>query len=335
MIEVYKNSKIYVLCPAYVKTGGPELLHQLVNKLHNRNIDAYIVYMGIEKDNPNYIADDFKSYNVKYIFEEQIEDKMENILIIPETLMKKVNDFKKIRKVIWWLSVDNYKKNFMFIPALKLCGLKYAVKLLINGTIIFHKKDYKKAEYNLCQSYYAIDYLKQRNVPNIIYLSDYINKAFMDENKEIRKLDNVLYNPKKGYKFTKKIIQKSPNLNWIPIKGLTMKQVKNLLLESKVYIDFGNHPGKDRFPREAAMCNCCVITGKRGAAKYYEDVGISDEFKFDDINRNILKIVKKINECIDNYDFQSKKFLEYRKYIKSEEEKFEKDIDKIFVKKGD
>ena len=30
-------------------------------------------------------------------------------------------------------------------------------------------------------------------------------------------------------------------------ENLTTKQVKELLLKSKVYIDFGNHPGKDRY----------------------------------------------------------------------------------------
>lgn len=36
MIEIYKHSKVYVLCPAYSKTGGPELLHQLVHTLSEK-----------------------------------------------------------------------------------------------------------------------------------------------------------------------------------------------------------------------------------------------------------------------------------------------------------
>lgn len=52
--------------------------------------------------------------------------------------------------------------------------------------------------------------------------------------------------------------------------------------KSKVYIDFGNHPGKDRIPREAAISGCIVITGKRGAAAFAEDVCIPETYKFDE-----------------------------------------------------
>ena len=111
---------------------------------------------------------------------------------------------------------------------------------------------------------------------------------------------------------------------------MTNEEVLNLLLKSKVYIDFGTHPGKDRIPREAAMCGCCVITGKRGSAKYYEDVPLRDDFKFDDKEENIDKIIDKINLCLENYEEQNKNFDEYRKGIIGEEEKFEEDIKKIF-----
>lgn len=156
----------------------------------------------------------------------------------------------------------------------------------------------------------------------------------MKENANKQKSNKVLYNPKKGYRFTKRIIKRANDLEWVPIKNLTTTQVKELLLQSKVYIDFGNHPGKDRFPREAAMCGCVIITGKRGSAKFCEDVPIDDVFKFKDSRKNINKIVTKIKECLNNYDTKNKKFENYRNYIKGEKEQFKKDIDTIFVKVG-
>ena len=125
-------------------------------------------------------------------------------------------------------------------------------------------------------------------------------------------------------------MKKTPNIKWVAIENMTTEQVKELLLKSKVYIDFGSHPGKDRFPREAAICNCCVITGKKGSAKYYEDVPINDEFKFDDKLSNIDKIIDKINLCLSDYDNQIKKYQGYREFIKSEKSKFQEDVRKIF-----
>ncbi len=124
MIKIYENSKIYVLCPAYTKTGGTELLHQLVCELQKKNIEAYIVYNGIKDNNKNYTPKDFEVYKTKYVKEKEIIDDEQNILIIPEIQIKKVNDYKKIRKAIWWLSVDNYKKNYMFFEATKLVRCK-------------------------------------------------------------------------------------------------------------------------------------------------------------------------------------------------------------------
>lgn len=296
-------------------------------------IEAYLVYTNTQDDNTNYTPEDFKVYNFNYILEKDIEDKNENVVIIPETRVRMIKNFKNMKKVIWWLSVDNYEKLYTYRKAIP-CGFMHVLYLLKDGTLIFHRKDYKKADYHLCQSYYAINFLKRKKVNHIAYLSDYINDTFVKENDNKQKTNKILYNPKKGYRFTKRIIKKANDLEWVPIKNLTTTQVKELLLQSKVYIDFGNHPGKDRFPREAAISGCIVITGKRGSAKFYEDVPISDEFKFKDSIKNIDKIVEKIRDCLDNYDTKIKEFDSYREYIKGEKEQFKKDIDTIFVKVG-
>ncbi|PRR81497.1 hypothetical protein CLLU_31270 [Clostridium luticellarii] len=113
---------------------------------------------------------------------------------------------------------------------------------------------------------------------------------------------------------------------------MNVNEIKQLLRKGKVYIDFGNHPGKDRFPREAAISGCCIITGKRGAAKFYEDIPISSKYKFNDNIANIDKIINSIKLCLNNYDNEIKNFQEYRNIIINEKEKFEKDLLNIFKK---
>ena len=74
-----------------------------------------------------------------------------------------------------------------------------------------------------------------------------------------------LFNPIKGIDKTLEFIKKSDaRIKWRALKGLTPEQMREVMLQSKVYIDFGNHPGKDRIPREAATCGCCVLTNKNG-----------------------------------------------------------------------
>ena len=57
-------------------------------------------------------------------------------------------------------------------------------------------------------------------------------------------------------------------------------QVTAKLLRAKIYIDFGPHPGMDRFPREAALAGCMIVTNTQGAAEYYADVPIPHKYKF-------------------------------------------------------
>ena len=129
----------------------------------------------------------------------------------------------------------------------------------------------------------------------------------------------------------KKLMEFDPKINWIPIQNMTTEQVKQLLCDSKVYIDFGNHPGKDRFPREAAMCGCCVITGRKGSARNDKDVNIDNSYKIEDNEKNIPIIINKIHECLDNYDKCHKDYENYINKIKGEQKQFEDDIKNIFI----
>ena len=111
---------------------------------------------------------------------------------------------------------------------------------------------------------------------------------------------------------------------------MTNQEVQQLLQRSKIYIDFGEHPGKDRFPREAAISQCIVITGMKGSAKFYEDVKINSEYKFKDKKRNIDKIILKLNDCLLNYEQHIGNFKEYQDYIKQEKYVFNQTVKDIF-----
>lgn len=331
-------NKVYVLCPANVKSGGPELLHQLVFQLNKifKEQKAYITYYNLGKTSP--VEPSYNKYiNNNWITEDQVEDNPENLVVIPETGLSEFEKFKKIQKAIWWLSVDNFLNTNKFSFLVKQVGLLHAVAAKLKGNIKDRSKLIYKANYHFYQSYYAKDFLMKNAIDNskMFYLSDYINDKYV--NKRVSALshyrnDVVLYNPKKGIKFTRKIMDAAPtNIKFLPLINMTNNQVYKNLISSKVYIDFGNHPGKDRFPREAAILGCCVITGKRGAAGYEKDVPISSKYKFDDTEKNIPKIINKIQDCVENYNVCIKSFKNYRKFIVNEKDEFIKDCKDIFL----
>ncbi len=334
MFNIEKDSIFYVLAPAKVKTGGPELAHQLVyemNKCKPKNTEVYITYYNTDGvDKKDYTNPSFKKYITEYRTIDDIIDDKKNIIIATETYTGILKKFKNIQKAIFWMSVDNFaRENSIFFHA-KQFGWPRAIKRSLAGQI----KPFFKIDPNIIhfyQSEYAKDYVKKHGGKKIYQLSDYLNEGYLKEDKAKHTRKNVvLYNPKKGYEFTKKIIESCPDCEFIPLINLTNEQVRSYLLTSKVYIDFGNHPGKDRFPREAAISGCCIITGKRGSAAYFEDVAIPDEYKFNDKKDNIGIIVKRIKYCIENFEEATKDFDNYRKKIKNEPKEFEKDVKAIF-----
>ena len=291
--------EIYIACLKNLVTGGVELLHQLCHELNEyEDVQAYIWY---EDERDAYIPDEYKGYGNSMVIGTPSKDA---ILIFPEVWVSKSNSeqYKDYQKVIFWLSVDYYLEN---IPK---------SQFMIFPENVIH----------ICQSCYAIDFLREHRIHNPLYVSDYINEEFLNANPSKPKKRQILYNPKKGLDITKKIIAELPDEKFIPIENMTPKQIRELMEESMLYIDFGNHPGKDRIPREAALCGCCVITNRSGSAKYIVDVPINNDYKFNNCFLNLA--IEQIKKVLDNYEACNEDFDDYRTIIGKEYHQFRKDV---------
>lgn len=329
--------RIVVCCPAYIASGGPELLHQLCFKLRKAGYNAVMGYYGITNtcNDDNIPPQVYDIYNNPYIKIKKYNETKDDIVVIPETFIGAFNLKAKIR-ILWWLSVDNFKGTF--IGSSKHIHIRIRPIFPFIGTQSYLSRLFvkKKMDYHLVQSYYAGDYVKKLGIEDnkIMYLSDYLNNVFINNaiNNSIPKKNIVLYNPKKGIEYTKKLILYANNIKWVPLENLSREQMSEILQSAKVYIDFGNHPGKDRIPREAAISGCCVITGKRGSAGFYEDVPIPEELKFDETNFNCKSICDKIQDVFDNYTQYYDALSDYRMKIRNEEASFDKDLKAVFSK---
>ena len=324
-MKIYAETIVYLLAPSSHYTGGPESIHRFAYILRNYfSIDARIMYLPKLNKDPVHI--NFKSLNLPYVTE--IQDVENNIIIVPDYYdhMKTLNNYKNIQKIIWWLSVDffysSYFLNVANIYQMTLFKLVSRVNKILNKIapkyfeIFDHPRLCMKflknlnlneisainsADVNLVQSEYALNFLKNNNIRRIHKLNDYLGDDVLLEPLTISKANIVTYNPAKGYFFTKKIIDACPEIKFVPIQNLSRLEVIKLLSTSKVYIDFGNHPGRDRLPREAAVLGNCIVTSKRGSAAFFEDIAIPEDCKFDDLDENILLIKQKLRSLFDNY----------------------------------
>lgn len=325
-------SIVYILAPANLATGGPELLHQLCAELRRIGINALMYYTNHDKRDVCPQPEVYKKYEVPYVSD--IVDIDNCAYVIPETMIEVLPAIKKGKKYIWWLSVDNaYNRCVHFYDKAKNKDEK--IKRIIELISMF-AGILKNDVIHLVQSEYARNHCQHLGISDdkIRYLGDYLRDEFIENALkpcEIQKQNMVAYNPKKGKEVTEKLISLASDIDWVPLQGLTPDEMSLLLRSVKVYIDFGEHPGMDRIPREAAISGCCVITGRKGAAVYHEDVPILDKYKFDDNAENVhYEVIAKIKDIFNNYEQYSSDFDDYREFIKKQKNKFKLDVRTIF-----
>ncbi|MGI2173250.1 hypothetical protein [Shewanella ulleungensis] len=314
-------TKVYVLCPGNVVTGGPELLHQLVDSLNKKGDVASIVYYPFESnfDVPNA----YKHYNVNHKVFSDVNFEG-NAVVLPEILTGYKRFFPKSKVYIWWMSVDNYFKHF---PT----GLRRLKNKLLNykkSPIRVHKLTDCS---HLAQSEYAREFLANYGLTTYM-LSDYLNQEHLDREVDLSKKQNIIsYNPLKGIEVTQKIRDFYKDYQFVPIQNMTAKEVAELLEKSKVYIDFGDHPGKDRIPREAAMAKCIVITGRKGSANNLIDIAVPDKYKIDEDSENFIVAIGEVfNFAFNDFESALQDYELYRTKIQNEKRVFDEEVNSFF-----
>lgn len=310
--ESLMDNKIYILTPGNVVTGGVELLHQLSYKLNLLGFNSYIVYCNKQGESAAYKTPEvYEKYNA--VISDAVEDNENNIVVFPEVFLYKLSAIKNAKRVLWWLSVDNatgYEGDF-----------KYAFA--------------DKSILHFSQSEYSTQYLIRNGVEKnrIYWLSDYINSEFLHIDRTIIERENIVaFNPNKGIEKTLELIKNSyGDIKWIALSGFTPTGMRSVLQNAKVYIDFGNHPGRDRIPREATYCGCCLITNKEGSANNNIDIPIEEKYKISS-ETDTKDVLKLIHSILKNYQLENENMSEYRNRTAEEFMYFELDILRVFGK---
>ena len=291
-------------------TGGPESLHNLVAVMNSMGYQATIVYFPFNK--PAFVPEAYKKYKIT---SEVLDDQKDNLIIFPEIYCMAALKIRNATAGIWWLSLDNFleRKYHNFRDA-----IRYFKKVLrglrpLRGiTQLKHLLHFSKANYDE-------DFLMKNGVP-FVRLSGPISNFYL-ENHAIgtERRDFILYNPQKGRETINKLIATFPQFHFVPLINMSELDLRYAYRSSKLYIDFGHHPGKERMPREAAISGCCIITGRKGSAGNLLDIPIPEEFKIDESLSNFTDLFgEAAHQVICNFPQVSNKFDSYRQTILSE-----------------
>lgn len=313
-----KIKEIQILIPGGGFYGGIESLHQLAHLINKIKYPVSVVYVPKYQNfsKTNFILNkNLKNYKIR--IKNKIIDNKNVLVIVPETFTGYLSKIYNAKKCIYWLSIDNYlfkkKKDasilnifINFISSIKFLSKYLSLDLYLPQ--LTYDRIKRDKIFNLCQSRYAFDYLKKNNMKNLNMIIDYIP---IRNFKKYKKKIDIILNSNKGYQFNELFKKQYNNiLNIQYLKNLNLVQTQKVIAKSKLFIDFGNHPGRDRIPRETVIQKTNLFVMNRGSANYYQDVPISKYYKFD--NYNDLTSFKIIKSLLLNKNFIHKN---YRKKI--------------------
>ena len=312
-------------------TAGPEAIHQLASDLIRLGHNAAVVYFPFSSEFQT--PEPYKKYCVPIA---RYRDIRGELIIFPEIVTTYALKVRHAQAGIWWMSVNNYTcVRYGYAWRDKLRYLKNVVKGLrpLGGIKALNKLKH------FAQSYYALNFLKSNGItgqllsdPIPLYTSDEYLKSLPHRCAEAVRSNTILYNPHKGKKVLQSLVAHFPDWHFFPLAGFNREQLALQFLKSKLYIDFGHHPGKDRLPREAAIHGCCVITGLYGSANNPRDINIPSTYKIDPRSPHFIEhfqaqvnlIFNRFEECADD-------FADYRNTIAQEQIEFDRQIEEAFA----
>lgn len=273
--------------------------------------------------------EEYASLSIPYVL--SIQDSESCLIVIPETYWHFAALYPRSQKYLWWLSVDNFYKSLAGVYGHLIRSLRY-LKLPISRFLL--PRLLSNYVVHPCQSNYAQLHVNSLGLSPAPYLSDYISDSLVEQRSYLSRSNQVLYNPRKGASFTKLLIKLNPDIVFLPLTNLTRSELVNIMLTSKVYIDFGEHPGKDRLPREACALGLCVITGSKGSAGNPSDVPIPPTYKFSNstAKSNLLAISSLIRHIFTSFDEHIVDFNSYRDHIRSEKDIFVSSVHDVFLR---
>ena len=323
---------VLIACPGNAMTAGPEAIHQLAADLIRMGHNAAVVYFPFAEEFQT--PEPYKKYGVPIA---RYRDVAGDLIIFPEIVTTYALKVQHAQAGIWWMSVNNYTcVRYGYAWRDKLRYLKNVVKGLrpLGGIkSLRHLKHF-------AQSYYALDFLKSNGITGQL-LSDsipvYTSPAYLDQLPLLlstaSRSNTILYNPHKGKKVLQSLMAHFPDWHFFPLVGFNREELAAQFLKSKLYIDFGHHPGKDRLPREAGIHGCCVITGLYGSAGNALDVNIPDAYKIDSRLPDFFMLFEiQVNLIFSQFEKCSLEFVDYRNTIAQEQIEFDRQIEDAFAK---
>jgi hypothetical protein len=321
--------RFVILAPQKVRTGGPEACFQLSDALIQSGAKAQMWLMSDWEIRLLIYARRFKESAVSRLLKgngrrtpiaeyahylmEPLEGHLfdePSILVLPEVFSWLISRVPDEQVILWWLSID------------------YAFSSLAHINLNHLRQPRVRHAF---QSAYAHDVIKSLGFGGAM-LSDYtVVPAKRLEPIERRPMRLCL---SAGSKIIfdlnlleKKIRSLIPGVEILLIRNMTREEVYNNFATSRLFVDLGHFPGKDRMAREALLLGCNVVLASAGAGRHPGDYPFPDDYRWAMVD--LAQLVGTIEDMLKNPADHNAFFEAARKKITDEKLTFQSEVEAI------
>lgn len=305
-------------------TGGPLAIHQAAAKIKANGGDVGIMYLTKKKRHGDFDLKDRQIVSqISFLNRLKINGQLkafgfptrqtfsvDDHFIVPETMPDLAYQLLRVgckNVSLWWLSVDNF-------PLSQLHTLQ-TQRLL---------RECK----HFCQSEYAADFVKRNGASAVSMLSDEIDLHTNEDLLPIsRRANDLCFLPNKAAGADDLLEYLYEKFSIIRLENMSRSQITETLLNTKIFLDFGHHPGKDRVPREAAICGAIPVVRAEGAACFKQDVPLPKELLIESlVFFDGPEFVSRLQRILNRAEDFNEVLGSYRKKIASEKQTFASEI---------
>jgi hypothetical protein len=175
------------------------------------------------------------------------------------------------------------------------------------------------------QSFYGQGFVRTELGAEAFQLTDFPRLPHVRP--EVRDRNLVLYNGAKGKWKIPDLEMLMPDVNFVPIQGMTFDEVCQLLSRASLYVEIGHLPGRDRLAREAANYGTPTVLLARGAGYCWNDFPLGEKYRIPYTTDWANRMAPVIREVLDDPSEILLVQKEFREWVASEPERYNQAMD--------
>ena len=287
------GSRVFVFSP-HNETGGTEWLHQIAHGLRQAGVEAGVVYVGTSETQPPAAYAGYGEQPALGAI------RPEDIAIVPDP----------------WPDL-----------AEKLAAEGVQTGLSI-GKVRSPWRAVSQRILHIGCSVYAVNEAR-KYTPRVAHLSDYVGTEFAGPSPPLTQRQNlVLYGPR-GAQWAEQLAMQFRGADFRQIDKPRLPRaadVADLMRSAKVFLEAGWLGGRDRLPREAALCGCIVVMRRTGSGAVFADAPLDDWCRPGTLDEAGRAVAQALNDSSTAWISQES----YRAWVAAARDRFPRQLADLF-----